>query len=74
MKSKKNLDKTEKHKIGKFKNNDIEQTKKNSNSFKNLKFIKGFILEIFSTNESFLLKNVIWMYIDLNYHMQLFKH
>ena len=24
----KNLDKTEKHKIGKFKNNDIEQTKK----------------------------------------------
>ena len=31
---KKNLDKTEKHKIGKFKNNDIEQTKKNLNSFK----------------------------------------
>jgi len=62
---KKNLDKTEKHKIGKFKNNDIEQTRKNLNSFKNLKYIKGFIPEIFSVNESFPQK-CDWMHIDLN--------
>jgi len=61
----KNLDETEKHKIGKFKNNDIELTKKNLNCFKNLKYIKGFIPEVFNIKHNYPDK-CDWMHIDLN--------
>ena len=61
----KNLDETEKHKIGKFKSNDIELTKKNLNCFKNLKYIKGFIPEVFNIKQNYPDK-CDWMHIDLN--------
>jgi|TARA_B110000503_G_C7164507_1_gene421230 hypothetical protein len=50
--------------IGRYGNNNYEDTKKNFKSFKNIKFMKGFIPQILNNKNS--PKSVDWLHIDLN--------
>lgn len=50
--------------IGRYENNDLENTKKNLGSFKNVKFIKGFIPK--TLNNKNCPKNIDWLHLDLN--------
>ena len=59
------LNEDEYRKIGKFDKNNLLVTKKNLDLFKNTKFIKGFIPEIFEENKNFP-ETCDWLHIDLN--------
>jgi len=59
------LEADEYSKIGKFKNNNLNITQNNLSSFKNIKFIKGYIPKVFNNEEHFP-EICDWLHIDLN--------
>ncbi len=62
---KKYLNVNEYNKIGKFNSNDISTTKSNLNSFRNLKYVKGFVSDTFQKKENS--PDICdWLHIDLN--------
>ena len=59
------LDSSEQKKIGKFNNNNMETTKNNLIAFNNIRYIKGYIPNVFTDQKNFP-ERCDWLHIDLN--------